>query len=90
MTSTQQVKGDIVEVWAVNTGRSDGMQKFREIEGKGERMDSGREQSEQRFEWLKQTTELEGAGCRTRDSDGEGKNEEALPSGSSPLKEDLE
>lgn len=53
-------------------------------------MDSGREQSEQRFEWLKQTTELEGAGCRTRDSDGEGKNEKALPSGSSPLKEDLE
>ena len=28
-------------------------------------MDSGREQSEQRFEWLKQTTEPVGAGCRT-------------------------
>ena len=40
-------------------------------------MDSGREQSEQRFEWLKQTMEPEGAGCRTRDSDGEGKNEKA-------------
>lgn len=90
MTSTQQVNGDIVGVWAVNTGRSDGKQKFRETEGKGERMDSGRKQIEQRFEWLKQTTESEGVGGRTRDSDGEGKNEKALPSGSSPPKGDLE
>lgn len=53
-------------------------------------MDSGRKQIEQRFEWLKQTTESEGVGGRTRDSDGEGKNEKALPSGSSPPKGDLE
>lgn len=58
-----------------------------ETEGKEREWTQAESKIEQRFEWLKQTTEQEGAGGRTRDSDGEGKNEKALPSGSSPPKE---